>query len=84
MWRALVPALSDWVAHDKVPPPSQYPTVAAGTAVTPEATGFPELGDAMVPSDGKPAPLHLASSGIVNPINVTRQCDELTSATCWR
>ena len=72
VWRALVPALIDWVARDKVPPPSQYPTVAAGTAVTPEATGFPDLGDAMVPSDGKLASLHLVSSGTVNPIVVTQ------------
>jgi len=72
VWRALVPALVDWAALDKAPPPSQYPTVAAGTAVTPEASGFPDLGEAMVPSGAKPSPLHLASSGIVNPIAVTR------------
>ncbi len=72
VWRALVPALIDWVARDKAPPPSQYPTVAAGTAVTPEAAGFPDLSNVLVPSSGKPAPLHLASSGIVNPIAVTR------------
>jgi hypothetical protein len=64
VWRALVPALIGWVAGDTAPPPSQYPTVAAGTAVTPEATGFPDLGHAMVPSGGKPVPLRLASSGI--------------------
>jgi hypothetical protein len=72
VWRALVPALIDWVARDKAPPPSQYPAVAAGTAVSPAATGFPDLSDVMVPSDGKPVRLHLASSGIVNPIAVTR------------
>jgi hypothetical protein len=72
VWRALVPALIDWVARDTVPPPSQYPTVASGTAVRQDATGFPDLGDAVVPSGGRPSPLHLASSGIVNPIAVTR------------
>jgi hypothetical protein len=72
VWRALVPALIDWMAREKVPPPSQYPTVAAGTAVSPETTGFPDLRDVIVPSGGKPAPMHLASSGIVNPIAVTR------------
>ena len=35
-------------------------------------TGFADLSNVMVPSESKSAPLHLASSGIVNPIAMTR------------
>ena len=61
------------MAKGKTPPPSQYPTVAAGTEVAPTraATGFPDLSDVMVPSDGKPVALHIANMGMPNQIFVT-------------
>jgi len=43
--RALVPVLEDWIAKGTVPPPSQYPSVAAGTLAPPTnqtAVGFPD------------------------------------------
>ncbi len=61
--RALIPALVDWIAAGKTPPASQYPTIAAGTAVAPTraATGFPDLSDVMVPNGpaAKPRRLHV-------------------------
>lgn len=43
--RALLDALDEWVKEGKEPPPSVYPTVAAGTLVPPDQkhTGFPSL-----------------------------------------
>ncbi len=71
--RALIPALIDWVTTGKTPPPSQYPSVADGTAVAPtrSATGFPDLSDVMVPSGGKPVELHIAEMGMFNQLFVT-------------
>jgi hypothetical protein len=71
--RALIPALIDWVTTGKTPPPSQYPSVADGTAVAPTraATGFPDLSDVMVPSGGKPVELHIAEMGMFNQLFVT-------------
>jgi hypothetical protein len=71
--RALIPALIAWVATGKTPPPSQYPTVAAGTAVAANraTTGFPDLSDVMVPSGGKPVALHIADMGALNQLFVT-------------
>jgi hypothetical protein len=72
--RALIPALVDWVAQGKTPPPSQYPTVAADTAVAPTraATGFPDLSSVMVPFGpaANPTRLHVAY-GLYNPVFVT-------------
>ncbi|MFC0401644.1 alpha/beta hydrolase domain-containing protein [Paraburkholderia rhizosphaerae] len=72
--RALIPRMVDWVAQDKTPPPSQYPTVAHATAVAPTvaATGFPDLSDVMVPNGpaAKPLQLHV-QFGLVNPVFVT-------------
>ncbi len=72
--RALIPAMVDWVAQGKAPPPSQYPTVAAGTAVVPTraATGFPDLSSVMVPFGpaANPTLLHVAY-GLYNPVFVT-------------
>jgi hypothetical protein len=41
--RALLVALEDWVVHGTAPPPSEYPTLAAGTLVpaNSNAMGFP-------------------------------------------
>lgn len=71
--RALARALIAWVTKGTLPPPSRYPTVAAGTAVLPTAAavGFPDLSDVMVPSRGKPVALHLHFKGILNTISVT-------------
>jgi hypothetical protein len=43
--RALIVALEQWVLEDKEPPPSQIPTLAAGTLVQPDALhiGWPKI-----------------------------------------
>ncbi|QBP76247.1 peptidase [Herbaspirillum huttiense] len=76
--RAMIPAMESWLAKDQLPPPSRYPTVASGTAVTPDqaSIGFPALDNVLVPladSSGTvtPTPLQLAYSGIHNPLAVT-------------
>lgn len=46
--RALLVALDEWVVSGKEPPPSRVPTLAAGTLVAPDATGFPRIPDAAV------------------------------------
>jgi hypothetical protein len=57
-YRALTVALIDWVKSDKAPPPSRYPTLAAGDLVAPTraAMGFPVIPGAPSP-DGKINPL---------------------------
>jgi hypothetical protein len=52
--RALTVALVDWVVTGKEPPPSRYPTLAAGQLVQPTAAamGFPKIPNAPTP-DGK-------------------------------
>ena len=73
--RALIPALENWVVKGTAPPPSQYPTVAAGTLVAPDrtSTGFPDLSDVTVPSGAAatPTPLSLAYTGFINQLYVT-------------
>lgn len=46
--RALLMALDDWVVTGKEPPPSRVPTLAAGTLVEPDKTGFPAIPGAAV------------------------------------
>jgi hypothetical protein len=46
--RALLIALDDWVVSGKVPPASRTPTLADGTLVEPDKTGFPEIPGAAV------------------------------------
>ncbi len=46
--RALLVALDDWVVSGKAPPPSRLPTLAAGTLVEPDKTGFPAIPAAAV------------------------------------
>jgi hypothetical protein len=46
--RALLVALDEWVVSGKAPPPSRVPTLAAGTLVEPEKTGFPAVPGAAV------------------------------------
>jgi len=41
--RALLLALDDWAMKGRLPPPSSYPTVAAGTLVDLKAYAFPKL-----------------------------------------
>ena len=41
--RALLVALDDWVVSGTVPPPSRVPTLAGGTLVEPDKTGFPAI-----------------------------------------
>ena len=56
--RALLAALIDWVRADKAPPPSRYPTLAAGDLVPPTAAamGWPAIPGAPTPA-GKINPL---------------------------
>lgn len=42
-FRALFIALEDWVVRDAAPPPSQVPSIAAGTLVRPEQLVFPAM-----------------------------------------
>jgi hypothetical protein len=46
--RALLVALDEWVVSSKEPPPSRIPTLAAGTLVEPDKTGFPAVPGAAV------------------------------------
>lgn len=46
--RALLVALDEWVVSGKEPPPSRVPTLAAGTLVEPDKTGFPAIPGAAV------------------------------------
>jgi hypothetical protein len=46
--RALLVALDEWVVSGKEPPPSRVPTLAAGTLVEPDKTGFPAVPGAVV------------------------------------
>ncbi|MGO8919882.1 MAG: alpha/beta hydrolase domain-containing protein [Stellaceae bacterium] len=41
--RALLVALDDWVVEGRAPPPSLVPSLAAGSLVPADATGFPEI-----------------------------------------
>ena len=41
--RALFVALVDWIRHGQEPPPSERPTIAAGTLVSPEQVRFPSI-----------------------------------------
>jgi hypothetical protein len=41
--RALLVALDEWVVSGKAPPPSRVPTLAAGTLVEADKTGFPAV-----------------------------------------
>ncbi|NKI94959.1 alpha/beta hydrolase domain-containing protein [Rhizobacter sp. SG703] len=42
-FRALFIALEDWVVRDTAPPPSQVPSIAAGTLVRPDQLVFPAI-----------------------------------------
>jgi Alpha/beta hydrolase domain len=46
--RALLVALDEWVVLGKAPPPSRTPTLADGTLVAPDKTGFPAIPGAAV------------------------------------
>jgi hypothetical protein len=46
--RALLVALDEWVVSGKEPPPSRIPTLAAGTLVESDKTGFPAVPGAAV------------------------------------
>jgi hypothetical protein len=55
--RALLVALDEWVVSGKEPPPSRVPTLAAGTLVEPDKTGFPAVpGAAIVRTTNQVAP----------------------------
>ena len=55
--RALLVALDEWVVSGKEPPPSRVPTLAAGTLVEPDKTGFPAVpGAAVVKVTNRVAP----------------------------
>ena len=53
--RALLLRLDDWVRTGTPPPPSRYPTIAAGTLVAPDAWTFPAIPGVVAPT---PAALH--------------------------
>ncbi|HYD07370.1 MAG TPA: alpha/beta hydrolase domain-containing protein, partial [Reyranella sp.] len=46
--RALLVALEEWVVSGKPPPSSRVPTLADGTLVEPDKTGFPEIPGAAI------------------------------------
>lgn len=46
--RALLVALDEWVVSGKVPPPSRVPTLADGTLVAADKTGFPAVPGAAI------------------------------------
>jgi hypothetical protein len=48
--RALLVALDEWVVSGKEPPPSRAPTIADGTLVEPDKTGFPAIPGAAIPT----------------------------------
>ena len=52
--RALLVALDEWVVSGKAPPPSRVPTLAAGTLVEPDKTGFPAVPGAAVVQGHQP------------------------------
>lgn len=56
--RALLVALDEWVVSGRPPPPSRVPTLAGGTLVEPDKTGFPDVPDAaIVRTTNRVAPL---------------------------
>jgi len=48
--RALLARLVEWVVDGRTPPPSVYPTLAAGTLVSIDALKFPRIPDVRAPS----------------------------------
>lgn len=52
--RALLSALDAWVVRGVAPPPSRVPRIADGSAVAPDATGFPALPGVAVVSRTNP------------------------------
>lgn len=46
--RALLVALDEWVVSGKAPPASRIPTLADGTLVAPDQTGFPAIPNAAI------------------------------------
>ena len=73
--RALIPALENWVVGNTLPPASQYPTVASGTAVSPVLGQFtfPNTASLMVPSGAAATPtaVNFTYTGIYNQVLVT-------------
>jgi hypothetical protein len=62
---ALSVALHEWVAEDRAPPPSRFPTVGNGGLVAPHATGFPRVPG--VHYSGSVNPLHLMDHSTIPP-----------------
>ena len=71
--RALLPALENWIVKGTPPPPSQYPTVTAGTLVAPSQAGLPDLSALSVPSGAAATPtaVSLTSRALANPLALT-------------
>lgn len=63
-YRALTFALAQWVSKNITPPPSRYPTVAAGTLVSPDRVQFPPIDEISVPigKNALPTPLSITFS----------------------
>src|SRR5438270_7254939 len=68
--RALIPAMEKWLVSNTAPPPSQYPTVASGTLVAPNATGFPNFTNVVIPlgANAAPTPLSFTYAGLTNQV----------------
>ena len=62
---ALSVALYEWVAEDRAPPPSRFPTVGSGGLVAPLATGFPRIPN--VTYSGSVNPLYLTDHSAIPP-----------------
>ena len=75
--RALIPALEAWIVKGTPPPPSQYPTVTAGTLVAPSQTGMPDLSDLSVPNGAAATPVAVSvtAHALVNPLALTDYAD---------
>ncbi|MFZ1908435.1 MAG: alpha/beta hydrolase domain-containing protein [Burkholderiales bacterium] len=71
--RALIVAMDRWLTHGTPPPPSQYPTVASGTLVSPAHVHFPDVSNLIVPSGASAtsAPMSVNFTGLYNQLFVT-------------
>jgi hypothetical protein len=62
---ALTVALYEWVANDRLPPPSRHPRSSEGGLLRPEQTGFPEIPESFYTASYNP--LHLMDYSTIPP-----------------
>jgi hypothetical protein len=62
---ALTVALWEWVAEDRLPPPSRHPRASDGGLVRPEQSGFPEIPNSLYTATYNP--LHLMDFSTIPP-----------------